>query len=62
MQYRNIDKILDNEHIDLGDGIVTLKTGYSKEDKELFDNFVEAVNKYGYGIKSVIERERDNGN
>ena len=56
MQYKNIDKILDNEHIDLGDGTVTLKTGYSKEDKELFDNFVETVNTYGYGIKSVIER------
>lgn len=57
MQYKNIDKILDNEHIDLGDGIVTLKAGYSKEDKELFDNFVKTVNTYGYGIKSAIERK-----
>lgn len=60
MQYKNIDKILDNEHIDLGDGIVTLKTGYSQEDKRLFDNFVYTVNTYGYGVKSIVEGEKGN--
>ena len=56
MEYTRFSEIIDNDRIELDDGIATLKSGYSEEDKELFDNFVKTVNTYGYGIKSVIER------
>lgn len=57
MTFARFDELNKNEHIELNDGEVVLLSGYSESDKELFDSFVKAVNEYGYGIKSRIERE-----
>lgn len=55
MQYARINEVIKNDHIQLEDGLVILLKGYTKKDKELFVSFVNAVNEYGYGIKSKIE-------
>lgn len=61
MEYTRFDELLANKHIDLDDGIVTLKSGHTQKDKELFDDFVKTVNSHGYGIKSIVERKIENG-
>ena len=57
MEYKRIKELINNDHIELNDGVVILKSGYSEKDKELFDNFVKTVNTYGYGIESIVERK-----